>query len=178
MDNCSRNSAMAIIDRLVDLGLPIEMLTDHTLITGLIAQRLVRVLCPHCKVSLCNATSNISPELFERLKRALGAKWTGVHVTGEGCEHCKQSGTTGRTVVSEIIVPDPKFMEYIRKGDKIAARAHWLKEQGGVTFISHALAKIAAGEIDPSSAERIVGRLTMDDMLSDATLTVAELAEG
>lgn len=172
------NSAMAIIDRLVDLGLPIEMLTDHTLITGLIAQRLVRVLCPKCKRKLTEDTSKIQPDLFDRLKRTLGANWTGVHVMGDGCEHCKGSGTIGRTVVSEVIVPDPKFMELIRCGDRIGARAHWLKEQGGTTFISHALEKIANGEVDPVSAERIVGRLHMDNLLSDATLTVAEMVGG
>lgn len=44
------NGAFAIIDRLLDIGIPLEILTDHTIISGLTCQRLVKVLCHCCPV--------------------------------------------------------------------------------------------------------------------------------
>jgi len=170
------NSAMAIIDRLVDLGLPISMLADHTVITGLVAQRLVKKLCPHCMLPLSEHQDRITDKFFDRLKMALGADWVNVNITNpDGCPHCQHTGSIGRTVVAEIIIPDPTFMDHIRHGRKIEARKHWLGEQQGMTFVRHALMKIKEGEVDPLVAERSVGRLTMDDLLSDNTLTVSEL---
>lgn len=170
------NSGMAIIDRLVDLGLPLCMLADHTIITGLVAQRLVKRLCPHCKLPLIEHLDRVSDKFLDRLKMALGAEWVNVNVTNpSGCEKCQKTGSSGRTVVAEIIIPDPTFMEHIRHGRKIEARRHWLSEQQGMTFVEHALIKIADGDVDPIEAERGVGRLTMDEMLSDNTLTVSEL---
>lgn len=171
------NSAMAIIDRLSDLGLPLELLTDHTLLTGLMAQRLVKVLCPACKRRLQDHTDLIKPALFERVKRALGADWANVYICGPGCDECKNTGYVGRTCVCEIIIPDPTFMYHIRNGDKIAARKHWLDQQRGKTYLSHALEKIKDGYVDPANAERVVGRLNMDELLSDASLTMKELAD-
>ena len=108
---------------------------------------------------------------------ALGADWIEVYTTNkDGCPHCQNSGSSGRTVVAEIIIPDPTFMEHLRHGRKIEARKHWLGEQQGTTFVRHALNKIRDGEIDPIVAERAVGRLTMDDLLSDNTLSVHELS--
>ena len=172
------NSAMAIIDRLLDLDLPMEMLTDHSLVTGLIAQRLVKVLCPKCKRRLIDHTDAISASLMDRLKRSIGADWTNVCVSGGGCDHCKDTGFIGRTVVCEVIIPDPKFMDFLRKKDKIGARDHWLNYQRGRTFVAHALDKIKRGEVDPETAERIVGRLNMDELLGDSVLTMQEIASG
>ena len=172
------NSAMAIIDRLVDLGLPINMLADHTLITGLIAQRLVKRLCTNCKLPLRDHQDMVTEQFLDRLKMALGAEWVNVNITKPGgCPACQETGSSGRTVVGEVIIPDPTFMEHIRHGRKIEARKHWLSEQLGTTFVRHALTKIADGDVDPVVAERTVGRLTMDDMLTDNTLTVPELAK-
>ena len=175
------NSAMAIIDRLVDLELSIDLLTDHTIITGLISQRLVKVLCPHCKKALRehpDIEAKIPHGLLDRLKRTLGAEFVNVCMPGDGCSTCRNTGFAGRTVVAEVIIPDPKFMEFIKKGDKIGARDHWLKQQRGTTILAHALAKIKNGEIDPINAERIVGRLNMDGLLEDSHLTMSELAGG
>ncbi|RJF92124.1 GspE/PulE family protein [Noviherbaspirillum saxi] len=165
------NNAMAIVDRLVDLGLPLPMVADHGVVTGLVSQRLVKVLCPHCKKKLIEHRHEISEALLMRVARVLGADIVNACIAGDGCAKCRQQGTVGRTVVAEVIAPDAQFFEYIRAGEKLQAREYWLNELGGKTLVQHAIDKVAAGIIDPQMAEKAVGRLTMADAPGSRCLT-------
>jgi general secretion pathway protein E len=152
------NSAIAIADRLTDLGLPLTMVTDETLITGLISQRLVKLLCSHCSLPLAGAMHTLDPVLLARVKRAVGSRLEHVRLVGPGCAHCG-SGTVGRTVVAEVIHTNTRFSELLREGRKNAAHEYWLREMGGQTVAQHAVEKVAAGLVDPRMAERVVGPL-------------------
>ena len=154
------NSAMGIVDRLLDLGLPASLVADHTVITGLISQRLVKALCPECKVALSAVPGALAPALLERVRQVVPDPRQ-VFLTGPGCPHCGGHGTTGRTVIAEMIVPDDQFFRYIRQGEKSAALAYWLQELNGKTIVDHAIDKVAAGLIDPRMAEKVVGHLTL-----------------
>ncbi len=162
------NSAVAIVDRLLDLGLPLGLVADHTVVTGLVSQRLVKLLCPHCKLRLADL-AGLAPErapaapLLARLRLALGGALDGVCVAGPGCAHCRQQGTVGRTVVAEVILPDEQFFKHLRAGEKVAAVAHWRRALGGRTLLEHALEKVAAGLVDPRMAEKTVGHLAGAD---------------
>jgi general secretion pathway protein E len=152
------NGALAIVDRLVDLGLPIAMITDESLVTGLISQRLVKLLCPHCSLPLTDALHELDAGLVARLKRAVGSRFEQVRVAGPGCPHCK-SGTVGRTVVAEVVHTNQKFCELLREGRKSEAHHYWVTELGGQTVAQHAIDKVAEGLVDPRMAERVVGPL-------------------
>ncbi len=169
------NSAMAIVDRLVDLGLPLAMVADESVITGLISQRLVKLLCPHCKQRLAGSPQ-YDDALAARVRRAVGASFERVFVQGPGCEHCSGRGTIGRTVVAEVIRPDARFFGHLREGDKQAALAYWLDELGGRTTTEHTIEKVAAGLVDPRAAERIVGPLVARS--EPVRLRPVESAEG
>lgn len=153
------NSAIAIIDRLVDLGLPLSMVADHTVITGLISQRLVKLLCPHCKKKLALHSHEVLPVLMERLHACLGQQIARVCLTGEGCTRCRGGGTIGRTVVAEVIVPDARFYGHVRAIDKSGALAYWRNELDGRSIVEHTIDKVGAGLIDPRMAEKTVGPL-------------------
>ncbi|MDQ7980285.1 ATPase, T2SS/T4P/T4SS family [Paraburkholderia sp. SARCC-3016] len=150
------NGALAIVDRLVDLGLPISMVTDESLVTGLISQRLVKLLCPRCSRPLTEVVQQLDAGLVARVKRAVGPRFEQVRVAGSGCPHCK-SGTVGRTVVAEVIHTNAAFFELVRAGRKGDAHQYWVTELGGQTVAQHALDKVAAGLVDPRMAERVVG---------------------
>lgn len=156
------NSAMAIIDRLVDLGLPIGMVADHTVISGLISQRLVKLLCQHCKKPLAAQRHLLDPALLARLHAALGPSLDGVCVAGDGCQHCAGRATGGRSVLAEVIRPDARFCELLRAGDKSGALAYWRTELDGRTLVEHAIDKVAAGLVDPRTAEKTVGQLAAE----------------
>ena len=153
------NSAMAIVDRLVDLGLPLSLVADHTIITGLISQRLVKVLCQHCSRPLSEHVNELPGCAYARVRLAVGSALPKVRIAGAGCAHCRQQGTTGRSVIAEVIVPDDQFFKFIRAGEKTAAMAYWLQELGGKTIREHAIEKVAAGLVDPRMAEKVVGHL-------------------
>ncbi|NHZ41573.1 GspE/PulE family protein [Massilia aquatica] len=156
------NSAIAIVDRLLDLGLPMNMVADHTVVTGLISQRLVKLLCPHCKVKLVDAPDALAAPMLARVRQATGGAVDQVCLAGPGCAACRQQGTAGRSVVAEVITPDARFFEFIRNGAKSQALEYWRRELGGQTLLEHTLAKVAAGLVDPRMAEKIVGHLALE----------------
>ncbi|UTY59686.1 GspE/PulE family protein [Massilia sp. erpn] len=155
------NSAMAVIDRLVDLGLPLAMVADRSVVSGLVSQRLVKLLCPHCKKNLQAHRHEVGEALLARLQRVLGAAIGQACIAGDGCAHCRQHGTIGRTVVAEVIATDARFFEHIRAGEKGLAMAYWLSELDGKTLMQHAIDKVASGSVDPRMAERAVGHLSV-----------------
>lgn len=172
------NSAVAIVDRLVDLGLPLSLVADHTIVTGLISQRLVKVLCPDCKRRLADHAEMLAPAMLKRVRQAAGDKFDQVCVAGDGCGNCRHSGTVGRTVVAEIIRPDEQFFKYIRVGEKTAAVQYWMEELDGKTILEHAVEKVTAGILDPRMAEKMVGHLVMPVRRSDGREHLGKVAYG
>jgi general secretion pathway protein E len=91
------NDAPSTVNRLLDMGVEDYLLTSTVI--GILAQRLVRKLCEHCKESYVAL-----PELVEQMKLAKysgDAKITLWHA--KGCSHCAQTGYTGRICITEIM---------------------------------------------------------------------------
>jgi type II secretory ATPase GspE/PulE/Tfp pilus assembly ATPase PilB-like protein len=163
------NDGFAIIDRMVDLGVPVNTMTDPSIVTGLICQRLLKVLCPHCKVSFADAMSRYSADDRERALSVVDLSTT--NVAGAGCVQCNHTGIAGRTVVAETIVPDQRMMDLIRRGDKQQAQRYW-RASGGRSMLDSAIAKVNAGLCDPFQAEEEVGPL---NVMADVLLSTQEV---
>lgn len=88
------NDAPTTISRLVDMG--VEPYLVASSITGVIAQRLVKKICPHCKQAY-EASDHEKFFLCEDLEKSLTL------YKGTGCGHCQQTGYIGRTGVYEIM---------------------------------------------------------------------------
>ncbi len=99
------NSAWGIISRLTDMGLPPFLLADT--INLCIAQRLIRLLCPHCKQEE-KFTANLLPKSFKA--RQVPA----VHHVAKGCEHCYYTGYKGRKAIYEIVPIDAEMADKIK----------------------------------------------------------------
>lgn len=164
------NNVFAIFDRLIGLGIPPNLMADPSIVKGLICQRLVKVICPHCRIRIQDVWDRYS-DAQQRRVMGLGS-CEDVHVAGPGCEHCENTGVIGRTVVPEIIVPDQKLMMHIRRGDRDRAYSYW-KETGGKTMLDVAKEKIVAGLVDPFQAELVVGYLDAGLELDPALLEQA-----
>lgn len=152
------NSALAIIDRLIDLGVSHALITDPTIVAGLVCQRLVKQLCLHCRQPLSDHLHDFEARTQARFMRVLNVG--SVFVQGPGCSHCKNSGTTGRTVVAETIVTDERLMSFLRQNDRMGAYEYIRKELGVISMLEHAIQKINDGLIDPLQAEDVVGPLS------------------
>jgi len=157
------NNAFAIVDRMIDLGVPVNTMTDPTIVTGLICQRLLKVLCPHCRVPFAKAMQNYSEADRERALSAVQVDTA--FVAGGGCKRCNNTGIVGRTVAAEVVVPDAELMDLVRQGEKQRAISTW-RARGNQTMLDVAIDKVNAGLCDPFQVEDEVGPL-------DAELTTA-----
>jgi general secretion pathway protein E len=127
------NDAPSAITRLTDMGVESYLITSS--LVGVLAQRLVRVICQHCKVSAGNA---ITPE-GETIETFRGA----------GCEQCSGSGYTGRVGIFELMDLNDEIRKRIMSNEdasQITAAARrngmrnlredgWMKVQDGLTTV-------------------------------------------
>ncbi|GHG75408.1 type II secretion system protein GspE [Alishewanella longhuensis] len=101
------NTAAGAVTRLEDMGIEAFLLSSSLL--GVLAQRLVRTLCPHCKEAH-------QPDKEERNLLDLTKKDEVVIYRATGCEHCNFSGYKGRTGIHELIMVDDAMREMIHNG--------------------------------------------------------------
>ena len=104
------NSALGAFPRLLDIGISPDIMAGN--IIGVVAQRLVRVLCPHCKES-------VKPNDDER--KILGVKLNeAIQIfKHKGCKRCNQTGYRGRMAIMELLRIDSDM------DSLIARRAHF-----------------------------------------------------
>jgi type IV pilus assembly protein PilB len=110
------NDAPSAVTRLIDIGIPPYLIASSLI--GIVAQRLVRTICPDCKeeyvpnqdsLARLNLDQNDLPFKFYR---------------GAGCLNCNNTGFKGRTVIEEIMIIGPKVRELIQS----SATADTLRE--------------------------------------------------
>jgi general secretion pathway protein E/type IV pilus assembly protein PilB len=121
------NSAWGTVSRLIDMGIP-PFLVASTLNTTA-AQRLVRLLCPHCKKEQAFAES-LYPKQFKPYAKVHS------HHTAQGCEQCYYTGYKGRKAVYEVIPIDQELAFEIKNGNMYIQDL--LKERGIQTLAENA----------------------------------------
>jgi general secretion pathway protein E len=157
------NNAVASLQRLIDMGMDISLVTDPALLTGVVNQSLLPVLCQHCRKPATDHLHDLEPELVTRLQ--ILTKLEDVFLLGDGCQHCRMLGVTTRTVVAEVLVSTHGFMKIFREKGAGEARNYWVNQMGGITKTAHTLEKVRSGLIDPRMAETIVGPLDFDSYI-------------
>ena len=100
------NSAAGAVVRLIDMG--IEPFLVASALRGVVAQRLVRCICPHCKTAYV-----ASDEEKAYLNVDAGAELT--LYKGAGCEHCRGTGYLGRMALQEVMPVLPELKKFILK---------------------------------------------------------------
>ncbi len=155
------NHPIDIIQRLRRWGVDQDLLTDATLITCLIGLRLVKKLCPECKLSYVENRHRV-----DNLFHGVIDKYTTVNnvylLNTDGCECCNHTGIRGRTGVFEVIETDYEFMRLYEKEGKFAAYSYWRKN-GGITLCQNAIQLINDGVIDPVITHKSICNLDRDD---------------
>lgn len=155
------SSAFGAILRLDRLGLDRHVLADRQFLSALAFQRLLPVLCDHCKVP---AGGLLPGEKLQLLQQKYGLDPASIYCsTVSDCPHCKGRGITGSTVVAEIVAPDKVIRKFIADGKDEQAENYWREsrvspfddpDMTGKTAYEHALYKISQGRIDPRDLER------------------------
>ncbi len=135
------NDAPSAITRLLDLGVP-PYLINATML-GIMAQRLVRTLCPHCKQAQPIQTDEIE------LWNTLVAPWKSPHPAElyhpQGCLECRMTGYAGRIGVYEILLMTPALRKLIHADTDIAALRDQASREGMTALRISGALKIASG---------------------------------
>ena len=151
------NSAPAILMRLRDMGMEAFKLQDPGIIKGMIAQRLFRKLCPHCRVPAIEQPNHPAVKRLNKAFDTFGVDQS--FLRGPGCDFCGQKGVKGRVAVGEIIMPDAHLLELLINNETKNAIDYWTSELDGRTLKENALEKMLLGEIDIEEIERWCGLL-------------------
>lgn len=132
------NDAAGAFPRLIDIGA--EPFLIATSILGVISQRLVRVLCPHCK-----APYDPSDFELQMLGISRSQVMSGNICKAVGCDHCNMKGYVGRTLIQELLtVSDDIRSMIMQKKDGNAIKKQAVAN-GMATFRDHGIQKVLAG---------------------------------
>lgn len=143
------NDAPSALTRLNDMGVP-PYITSSALL-GAVAQRLVRVLCPHCK-----------QRVKVPVERLVAAGFTESEIpklrlfAAQGCSECSQTGYRGRSGVFEVMEFDERLSALFISNAAAEELRRVAVEQGMRTLHRDALDKVAAGITSLDEIERVV----------------------
>ncbi|MBU0689375.1 MAG: Flp pilus assembly complex ATPase component TadA [Gammaproteobacteria bacterium] len=141
------NSAVGAIPRLLDIGILPDILAGN--IIGIVAQRLIRMLCKHCKYPY-------QPDLSER-------KLLGLHHNEEvtlyraaGCDLCRHQGYTGRQAIMEILKMDSEMDDLVARRASIRDIKHAALEAGFRPLAQDGIRRILQGVTSVAEVSRVV----------------------
>jgi len=156
--------AASAITRLVNLGLQPFKIAES--LNAVVAQRLLRKLCTHCSVKN-------DDQAAARLGAQHGVSRIGASV-GRGCEHCKQTGYSGRVAVPEIMVPDDALRTAIRNGAGVGEIRAAMHAAGNASMRETAVELVAAGVTSIEEVNRVL--TNHDEATKSTAAPVAEVA--
>jgi general secretion pathway protein E len=132
------NDAPAAITRLIEIGLP-SYLIKATLL-GVMAQRLVRTLCP-----LCKEEAEVDKELWNELVAPWKAEPPKKVFKPVGCLECRGTGYKGRQGIYEVLPMTPAVQQYIKNDCDLAAMRLQGMKEGMKTLRLSGAQKVALG---------------------------------
>ena len=141
------NDAVSVIDRLEDIG--VEPYLISSALRGVISQRLVRKICPHCKKAY-------KPNAEELEMLGMPEDSDAVFYRGEGCQECFHTGTRGRRAVFEILTLNSHLRRMVsNKADSETVKETALRE-GFVTMKENCRRLVLRGEISAAEAAKAI----------------------
>lgn len=143
------NDAPSSITRLLDIGIPRYLAAS--VIIGIIAQRLVRRICPDCR-----SPQEPSQELLENLNLGALNLAGGQYLMGKGCSHCHDIGYKGRVGVFETLIPNSRIRDQILRGATEEDIRLAAQENGMRTLVEDGLAKAKRGETTLEELGRVL----------------------
>jgi general secretion pathway protein E len=132
------NDAPSAITRLLDMGIEDYLLTST--VSGVLAQRLVRTLCPHCRTPY-----RAPPALLDRLQITPSPAGETTLFAAGGCAHCGNSGFAGRTTIVEVFVMSDAIRRLVLDHAEAAAIRKQATDEGMRSMHAHGMQKALAG---------------------------------
>jgi type IV pilus assembly protein PilB len=132
------NDAPGAVTRLLDLNIA-PYLVSASLI-AILAQRLVRKVCPNCK------TEYEPPASIRKVAEKVSGKFEEFY-RGLGCKKCRNTGFAGRIAIHELFVPNEEIMEMINGGKSLKKLRAKALENGMIPLQTDGIEKVKAGII-------------------------------
>ena len=143
--------AAGAIESMLSLGIAHHFLASA--LRGVIAQRLVRILCPRCKTSV---DLSLYPQIFEDVERWLKpGEGQRLHAAF-GCVECRQTGYVARSGVFEVLNINEKLRKLIAEKQATPVLRQAALDEGLMEFRHAALLKVARGETSADEVLRVV----------------------
>ena len=155
------NDSAGTIPRLIDLGIQPQIIAPAINIA--MAQRLIRKLCPSCKIK-----DRIEPKILKKIQQTLSPissrfklpkidSSLEVYFPGKGCKECNELSYKGRVGVYEAFVISKEMERLILKSPAISDVQESAEKQGMVTMLQDAYMKLLNGITSIEEVDRILG---------------------
>ena len=133
------NNAASTITRMIDMGVDDYLITST--VNGVLAQRLVRVLCEHCR-----EVYSASPEIIAELN--LGRYTNSKNIEfykAKGCQECSETGYIGRTTILEMLTMSEPVRRLVARGSDASEIQRVAIDEGMRTMFADGVSKAMAG---------------------------------
>jgi general secretion pathway protein E len=137
------NDAASAMTRLLDLGAPAYLL--NATILGVMAQRLVRTLCPHCKEPVPYGAARGEDVAWDELVAPWKARRPETVCRPVGCLECRMTGFRGRSGIYEVMLMSPAIRRLVNAEAEIAAIREVAYREGMRSLRISGAMKVAAG---------------------------------
>jgi general secretion pathway protein E/type IV pilus assembly protein PilB len=141
------NSAVLSIPRLVDMGVTPDLITGNLI--GIVAQRLVRKLCPKCK-------SAYTPSEPERLLLGMKEADQAPLYRPVGCAACNGAGYKGRMALTELLRFDEMLDDMVAQGVRSAEILAYARKEGFSTMAEDGVHRVIEGATALEEVARVV----------------------
>lgn len=143
------NTAAGAIDRLVNMGIEPSLISASLI--GVMGQRLVRKVCPYCKVE-----TELPTEYVEKAKKIF-PDMKPIQYVGQGCEKCNNTGYKGRTAVAEVLIVNDEIRRLIQKEASTFELDKAARKNGMISMFQDGLYKVLSGETTIAEILSVVG---------------------
>lgn len=149
------NDAPSTISRLVNIGVDPYLIAAS--LNGILAQRLVRRICDHCKEPY-----QVPDSMRQHLENA-GIEANSV-LHGVGCDKCRGSGYAGRLGIYELLIVDDYFKELINKDPSVDSMKRAFAKSGYNSLFDDGMLKVKQGQTTVEEVLRVTEVFKRDDL--------------
>ena len=142
------NDSPSSISRLLELGVPAYLI--KATVRGIMSQRLVRILCPHCKVM---AAADL--DAWQQLTQPWRVEPPAEIARPMGCRECRNTGYTGRRGIYEVLVNSPAVQAQITPSLETATLRKTAMGEGMHTLRLSGARRVARGETTIEEVMRV-----------------------
>ena len=140
------NTALGALARLKDLGISSYLLS--TALAGVLAQRLIRKLCSHCKTVTEHSPEELQPYNLPD---------TGKYYKAVGCSRCQNTGYKGRECISELLTCSETILRLVAEDAPLGDILDQAREEGFTDMQSSGKGKVLKGNTSLGELRRVLG---------------------